>query len=293
MNLKSNQSFLERTAKIGRFALVGLLVFIVGLPFLFSQLFSCEIIRFSEFGEAYRNVFISPEIHKSDFGKIIDVIRKAEVRIDSFYTSRSSKPIIIICSNPQQYQKYCSSTEGAGCSLGTPWGSTFIVLNSEGINIDVVSHEMSHIELFTRIGWWKITTQVPQWFNEGVALMVDKRFVNNPDRIGRYLDYMDEWQYYTRGGQEILELNDIESMKEFFSGNQQSVTLSYMTAALEVSYWSIFVGNDGLLKLISLMKKGNSFAVSYKKTELLSAVKKPKQLPRNPLRLPDSPQINK
>ena len=235
-------------------------------------------------------IFVSPEIGSSQLKKIRKIIPASEMRVDSFYSGKKSSPVIIVCSNAQQYEKYCSSTEGAGCSLGTPWGSTFIVLNVEGLNVDVISHEMSHIELLERIGWWKITTQVPQWFNEGVALMLDKRFVDNPDVIGRYLDYSDEWLYYTRGGQEILELEHISAVKEFFKGNQQYVMLAYMTSGLEVSYWLMDGKSNVMQKFTGYLNQGFSFKEAYLKSEGLSPVKRSRQLPANPLRRPDNVQ---
>jgi len=232
-------------------------------------------------------IFASPEIGSEQFKKIRKIISASEMRVDSFYSGQKSRPVVIICSNAEQYEKYCSSTEGAGCSLGTPWGSSFIVLNVEGLNVDVISHEMSHTELLERSGWWKITTQVPQWFNEGVALMLDKRFVNNPDVIGRYLDYTDEWLYYTRGGQEILELEDIKSVKGFFNGNQQYVMLAYMTSGLEVSYWLMDNKKNVMQKFTTYLDQGFSFDEAYLKSEGQSPAKRSKQLPENPLRLPD------
>lgn len=257
------------------------------LIFIYPQLFSCETIRFSGFNELQENVFVSPYIKTSQFNQIKKAIQSAEMRVDSFYSGKISRPHIIVCSNLAQYQKYCNSSEGAGCSLGTPWGSSFIVFNVQDLNVDVASHEMSHVELLKRVGWWKTTFEVPQWFNEGIALMMDKRFVSNPDKIGRYLDYMDEWLYYTRGGQEILELENIKSVKGFFVGNQQYVMLAYMTSGLEVSYWLIYARNNGLHMLISQMNQGNSFSDSYKEIGQSGTYKRLKGLPDNPLRLPE------
>lgn len=272
--------------KHAKWLLIGLLVLIFSIVFLYPQLFNCEIIRFSGFLQIENRVFTSPDIKSSQLKKIKRIVSAAEMRVDSFYSGKQSRPTIIICSNPQQYEKYCNSSEGAGCSLGTPWGSSFIILNAEEINVDVTSHEMSHIELLTRLGWLKTVMQVPQWFNEGVALMLDRRFVNNPDAKGKYFEYMDEWLYYTRGGQEILELENIKSVKEFFSGNPQYVMLAYMTSGLEISYWLAQTDNTGLHQFIKLMNEGQSFDDSYRKAEKIQLARRRQKLPRNPLRLP-------
>ncbi|MEO6283088.1 MAG: hypothetical protein ABIN80_03985 [Dyadobacter sp.] len=276
----------------GKFLLIGLFVLTVSLFFLYPQLFYCELIGFSSFRSEAGTIYFSPDVNPVYDVALKRVVRQAETRVDSFYSGKKSKPIIIICSNPQEYQKYCSSTEGAGCSLGTPWGHSFVVLNGREMNIDVVGHEMGHTELLERLGWWTIATEIPQWFNEGLALMLDKRFVNNPDPAGRYLDYMDEWMYYTGGGQEISELKDMETIKGFFSGGQKRVMRAYMSSGMEVSYWLTLAGDDGLKTLISEIKKGRSFDDAYRETEKQRLKTYFKRLPANPLRLGNSKKIS-
>ncbi|NIJ55719.1 hypothetical protein [Dyadobacter arcticus] len=275
----------------GKLLLIGVSVLAASLFILYPQIFYCELIRFSGFNSENDSVYFSPEINKKHYKSLKNIILLSEARIDSFYSGRMSRPVIILCNNPQEYERYCSSTEGAGCSLGTPWRDSFVILNSQGINADVISHEMSHAELLAQLGWWKTTMQIPQWFNEGIALMLDRRFVANPDPAERYLEYMDEWQYYTRGGQEILELDNIASIKGFFNGSPQDVMLAYMSSGMEVSYWLTLSGNAGLRNLIRRMDAGNSFEKSYKNAEIKTRISYYRKLPSNPLRLPDSAKI--
>jgi hypothetical protein len=271
----------------GKYIIVGLVVVLSSLAFLYPQIFNCEMVRFSDLRSLEQNIYGSPSMPSSQVKQVLKYINQSETRVDSFYLGKLSEPVIIVCSNPEEYVKYCRSTEGAGCSLGTPWGSTFIILNVQEINVDVVSHEMSHTELLTRLGWWKTTMQVPQWFNEGLALMLDKRFVNNQHPIGRYMEYMDEWLYYTRGGQEILELEDIVSVKDFFRGNQQYVMLAYMTSGLEVSFWLHNTGPNGVGRFIANMQQGQNFESAYRNAEQQNREKsKQSRLPLNPLRRP-------
>ena len=271
---------------------MGFLVIAASLFFLYPQIFYCELIRLSDFRSDNGKIYFSPEIKPVHHKKLRSIISSSETRVDSFFIGKKSKPIIIVCSNPQQYQKYCSSTEGAGCSLGTPWGNSFVILNTQGMNVDVISHEMSHTELLERLGWWTIATKIPQWFNEGIALMLDRRFVNNPDKIGRYFDYMDEWLYYTGGGQQILELRDIASIKGFFNTSQKQVMLAYMSAGMEVSYWMILSEKDGLQRLISDLEQGKSFEEAYQNAEQKRRAYWFKKLPTNPLRFQDSKKIS-
>ncbi|MCF0043039.1 hypothetical protein [Dyadobacter fanqingshengii] len=289
--MKTGQSSQHRYIRLGKLLITGLAVITASLFFLYPQIFYCELIRFSGFRSEKGQIYFSPEIKPVRYKKLKSIIGRSEARVDSFFAGKKSKPVIIVCSNPQQYQKYCSSTEGAGCSLGTPWGNSFVILNTQGMNVDVISHEMSHTELLERLGWWTIATEIPQWFNEGIALMLDRRFVNNPDKISRYFDYMDEWLYYTGGGQQILELRDIASIKGFFNNNQKQVMLAYMSAGLEVSYWLIISEKDGLQRLISDLERGKSFEEAYRNAEEKRRAYWFKKLPTNPLRFQDSKKI--
>ncbi|GGM98775.1 hypothetical protein GCM10010967_35830 [Dyadobacter beijingensis] len=249
--------------KVTRFLLTGFIILVGSLFFLFPQVFYCELIAFSNFKSTDKKVYFSPDINPNKYKSLKNTIALAGARVDSFYQGQKSSPKIIICHTPQQYQKYCSSTEGAGCSIGMPWGSAYVVLNAQGMNTDVIAHEMSHIELLERIGWWKTTSDVPQWFNEGLALMLDQRFVRQTDPRERYKSYRYEWRYYTRNGSDLLLLKDISTMRAFFGGDQQHVMTAYMTAGMEVSYWLLLRKNTGLQRFIAQMRDGASFTDAY------------------------------
>lgn len=282
--MKPKRTASQRILKFARFLFYGLALLLVSYIFLFPQLFSCQTISLSEFHRIQDRIYVSPEVVPGQHPEIREVIGLAVMRIDSFYSGNKSKPVFIICTTSKQYQKYCSGVEGAGCSVGTPWGASYVVVNLQGINVDVISHELSHAELLARLGWMKVTFEVPQWFNEGLALMLDRRFVNNADPIGRYMDYNDEWLYYTRGGQIIQELNEIASLSDFFSGSQKDVMLAYMTSGLEISYWLACMKNDGFKKFLSLSTSGSSFDEAYMEAEKQNLSAHAKSLPVNPLR---------
>lgn len=249
--------------KVIKFLLTGLIVLAGSLFFLYPQIFYCELIAFSNFKSTDGKVYFSPDIKSNQYKKLKGTVALAEMRVDSFYQGKKSTPKIIICQTPQQYQKYCSSTEGAGCSIGTPWGGSYVILSAQGMNTDVIAHEMSHIELLKRIGWWKTTTDIPQWFNEGLALMLDRRFVSENTPRDRYRAYRYEWRYYTRNGRDLVLLKDISTMREFFGGDQKHVMTAYMTAGMEVSYWLLLRKEAGLQRFIAKVQQGVPFEEAY------------------------------
>lgn len=50
-----------------------------------------------------------------------------------------------------------------------------LVFGPEVNNIDVVAHECALSEVYFRIGWLNHFLNIPIWFNERVALLVDHR----------------------------------------------------------------------------------------------------------------------
>ena len=254
---------MNQLRKVTKFLLTGLIVLAGSLFFLYPQIFYCEFIAFSNFKSGDKKVYFSPDISLKKHKILKSTIAFAEARIDSFYQGKKSSPKIIVCQTAQQYRKYCSSTEGAGCSIGTPWGSSYVILNAQGMDTDVIAHEMSHIELLKRVGWWRTTNDIPQWFNEGLALMLDRRFVSETGPRDRYRAYRYEWRYYTRNGRDLLLLKDMSTMREFFGGDQKHVMTAYMTAGMEVSYWLLLRRESGLQRFMVAMRDGASFEEAY------------------------------
>lgn len=264
------------------FLLLSLVITLLYLQY--SHIFFCETIRFSAFVKTGKNLYVSKWIPMEDHQDIKGMLESAENRITGFWGDRKGTPVLIVCARPEEYERYCHSKEGAGCSLGTFYGSSFIVLNLHGLNTDVISHEMCHNELFERLGWRKTTFSVPQWFNEGLAMMLDHRFVNTSDSALRYRRYLREWKLRTLPPAKRLTLGEISSLNGFFNGDSRHVTLAYLTAASEVSYWLMIVGNQGLEEWLEAFSKGGSFSDSYYGTEISYAARRGIPPPANPIR---------
>jgi len=277
---KNYPTLVFRLTKVLKFLLIGIFLAVASYYFLYSHIFYCQTIAFSSFEKVNERLYVSPQIDASQRERMEVAVGQARQRIDVFWGKSVGQATLILCGNPEEYQKYCHSSEGAGCSLGTPWGDSYLVLNPYGLNVDVVSHEMCHNELFTRLGWWITTTEVPQWFNEGLALMLDRRFVPETDPMKRYLSYKDEWLYLTHGAQEVLELQDLKSMGGFFRGNQRRVMLAYMSAGMEVSYWLLLTGPKSIHALLDNLRRGGDFTQTY--ANLKKAGESQRRVPPSP-----------
>ena len=245
----------------------------LGLLLLYPALVRCAFISFSADFQSIRKgenvIYTSRLTPLRQQQQLLASDQLASDRIREFWGTRQGKATLIYCHTPGQYADYCGgggSESSAGCSLGTPWGASFLVLGPEGNNPDVIAHERCHDELLARVGWWRINRQIPQWFNEGLALMVDYRFTNpkaNPRQRAR--DFHDEWEYRAYGRQMALSLAELETMRDFFGGDYHHVMLAYYTGAAEVSGWLARVGRSGPAELARRVGKGEEFEVVYGK----------------------------
>ncbi len=214
-------------------------------------------------------------------------VRLARDRIQRFWAGRrQGRAVLIYCPQQADYERYCVGGEGAGCSLGTPWGQSFLILGPEGNNADVIAHELCHDELFARLGWWRVKRQIPQWFNEGLALMVDYRFsspdvwehpdASTPDASPADAGYDDEvLAHYP-----VIKLADLETTRDFFGGDYGHVMLAYQTAAGEVSRWLGVVGRAGVPALAGAVAEGVDFGNAYRRLEREGRVAQKRRLQR-------------
>ena len=122
------------------------------------------------------NVYVNQQTTRPQAAQLRQHLATARARLTRFWGDRRGRATLIYCPQQADYEQYCIGGEGAGCSLGTPWGESFLILGPDGNNADVIAHELCHDELFARLGWWRTKREIPVWFNEGLALMVDYRF---------------------------------------------------------------------------------------------------------------------
>lgn len=253
----------------------------IGLFILFPTLWRCLTIAyapaFDQITVGQRTLFISTQATPRQRDVLLNHVQVASDRIRQFWGDQRGRAVVIYCPTQEQYAQYCSGGEGAGCSLGMPWGDSFLVLGPEGNSPDVMAHELCHDELFARLGWLTIKRQVPQWFNEGLALMVDYRFSNSSSSAReRFLIYDAEWKYRAYGPQGLSPqmvpgLSSLETTRDFFYGDYGRVMLAYLTAGREVSRWLATVGPTALPRLITDLSAGNTFADVYQFSHIKKA----------------------
>lgn len=205
---------------------------------------------------------MSPGTPAKSVVKHKEVIGQAIERLEKFWGEMKSNPVLILCQNRDEFKLYGSDLGTPAMIQMTPFGS-YIVIQPEGINVDVISHELCHAELLKRVGWYHKITKVPAWFDEGLALMLDYRY---PDAKGHsYEDYQTKWEKYTQKGKKTIPLEELTYIHDFFCGDNYRTYLAYLIAGREVKRWLQKVEKEGVLQFIQELRQGKSFQQAYQR----------------------------
>ena len=107
--------------------------------------------------------------------RLIGLRADADQRVADFYGGRRTTPRVLACFNTGCYQRI-----GGGGEKGIAVRNWAVMLSPDGIDPVIAAHELSHVEFHQRLG--SHAGQVPQWFDEGLAVLVagDPRYLR-PD----------------------------------------------------------------------------------------------------------------
>ncbi|MEO0473196.1 MAG: hypothetical protein AAF206_26515 [Bacteroidota bacterium] len=244
--------------KVRRMLIGSLIVLVIlsGLyAFLLPEFTRGMLIRWSVFKEVSPHVFVHPEAPRADVDSLMVLLDSARLRNDAFWGERKWHGNIIYCHTEGLMAAYAPDGNGSlpGAFLFSPIASQ-IILGPNGLQADIVSHELSHPEFFVRVGWLPFQTSIPVWFYEGLGMQVDNR------------SYYSEsaWLAATNQGKKAPKLTNLESLEQFFGRDSQ---LTYGTAKREVRRWLSIVGKDGLDDLIEQISWQADFMSLYQQIE--------------------------
>ncbi len=197
---------------------------------------------------------------------ILKIVEEARKRNKAFWGSLESSPTFIFCADDSEFA-YFGRDFGTPAMVHLTLQGVYIIIKPDGVNPDVISHELCHAEFFERIGWYAKIHKVPAWFDEGLALHLDYRYPGTENN--HYEDYQQKWLFYTRQGQDSIPLDQLQKINGFFRSNHNNfyTNIAYLTAGKEVARWFDKVGKNGLEVLIQHVKVGGDFDEAYKAIE--------------------------
>lgn len=237
-----------------RIAIIGLLVGALSVFWVFPQPFHIAYAKYFTFQKQSDQLYSSVPLSVEKEKLLRKHFQTASKRIKDFWGEKRGNAPVFYCEEVNTYNQLCQSTKGSGCSIITPFGS-WIVLNFDGMNNDVIAHEMCHDELATRAGWWTSRTAIPKWKDEGLALQLDNRFVAATDSIQRYIDYKAELQRFSMGNQVSIPLDNLQTEAQFFGGDAVYTQLAYLSSATEVARLISLEGRQSIINQLANEKR--------------------------------------
>ncbi len=171
-------------------------------------------------------------------------------RAEAFFGGLVASPAVVACASAACYRRFGGIGPKAVFRNGT------ILLSPEGLSPVIVAHELSHAELAARIGGFRTWWRVPQWFDEGIAVLAS----GDPE-------YTEEaWRRATDNGANVPALAALESLRGWLrvtGKDGKTKQLSYGTARHEVARWYAAAGPAGFRALIDNLRNGGDFRETY------------------------------
>ncbi len=216
----------------------------------FPQETRCIFISFSNF-ERTKNLFYSKTTNSEQLQKLLALQKAAETKFKLFWGENAILDYkIIYCNNEKEYNKY--GNYGTPAATQRKLGA-FVVLSSDGLDEQIMAHEISHTILYNKIGWYKTIHKIPTWFEEGLAMQVDDR--------ERYA--IDSVQINMEKGLVLPNIETIATGSQFYSGRSETIRTNFITSKYVVHEW---LKTHSLSKFIQKMNNGDGFEAAFKES---------------------------
>jgi hypothetical protein len=100
-------------------------------------------------------------------------------------------------------------------------------------------------------GWYKRSTKIPTWFDEGLAMQVDNRDYYSENTLMAAINK----------GIKMPDITKMKTISEFNSGNDDEIWVHYAAAKHLVAQW---YSKEKLSKFVKNMNDGAGFTEAYR-----------------------------
>jgi hypothetical protein len=210
-----------------------------------SQIRSAKLYAPTWFGFApiSERVYVDEQMPAPERATVLETIRGARDRVAAFFGGVTANPEIFVCATLE-----CFESKGGVSTRAKSFGSRMILVSPRGRDTEIIAHELTHVELSSRIGDYRSKRAVPAWFHEGLAVLVS--------RDSRYSD--ETWLRLTANGRDAPKLDTL-GFGRAVPWSEENWQLSYGTARRAVGEWYSCAGRRGLLRLLGEIKRGAKF----------------------------------
>jgi len=214
---------------------VVLLVF--GVSYLPAKFLNSLVIEYSNFQQIEQNIYIDSNFEKSEVQNLKTLILDVKQRINNKFGELLSSPVVIISKIKEESLKCGNSV---GLSYISPF-KDYVVIGYKGLNIDVIAHELLHVETAYRLGYITRQFKFPIWVDEGISMQVD---------------YRKKYDLEILNKNEIKRIQTLNSVNSFFGQDQQQVVKNYQGAKYVMAKILQQYPNRSLFKLLQEIKDG-------------------------------------
>ena len=245
----------SKKKKIILFTLLAVLLLLIAAAVWFFQFthsgYKMTVPFRPSFEEIEDNVYINKGYAGSE-EEVLEQILLAKGRGTAFFgeLQGTDETVFIICDDKKLLKKLGSEKDTS--TLLFPVRRHYICISDEYLNQDIVSHELTHAELHSRLND-NALRKLPTWFDEGIATQNDYREQYSAE----------EWEKQTDHGANVLAPEDMDTPEEFYAGTAEDRRFRYLNAKHLVSEWMAAHGQEGLIALIGALNSGTDFETAF------------------------------
>lgn len=167
------------------------------------------------------------------------LLTQARSRISRTFGDSTSNPHIVFFNSTQPFIFYQPNLYGSTQFFGN---KVCVFIGPEGQNIDVVSHELVHADIFSILGAIDRTLHLPVWLDEGIAMQVDHR----PEYVLENPDF-----------RKLSEVNSWNTYREFFDASADGELANrYALAKTRAAGWVEATGTEPLYTILKGLVSG-------------------------------------
>lgn len=223
------------------------------------------------FSKIASNLYVESGADEAAQAALRDAMAKAENAICTAYGSVNSRPVVHVC-----ISEGCYGTFGGRGDRAKVYYGHLILLSPRGLNWHYIAHEWSHAEIFSRLtlsAWW---WQLPQWFDEGIAVAVSEAPENSEAHwqflVESNLPRPTREELYTfrslsQWGDAVGRYGEKKNLERKAKGEPE-IRPVYTAAGHELRPWLAKAGSAGLLRLIGQLNSGMAFEPAYRTADI-------------------------
>ena len=168
------------------------------------------------------------------------LVAEARRRVADVFGAPQAKPTIVFWNDESLFGRLRLNNHASTQMIGV---RACVFVGPKGRSVDVVAHELVHAEVFNRLGPWARMTQVPTWFDEGLAMQVDFRK-----------------KYILPEGVDSAYIRNASVPASFFVTDEEALTRNYGAAKAEAARWVADVGSELVYAQLARIRSGEAFA---------------------------------